>query len=224
VTTGRGQYRVGFRAMPTRDENRRMWDRDFDWSKGGEEWTVSPAWWESILDATVRRLARPEQRVLEIGPGAGRFTAELVAAAPRRLVLLDLSAHCLDMCRERFASAPVEIEYLLGDGAGVPIEGAALFDLVFSFDVFVHVEKPDLAGYVADFARLLAPGGHGCLHYASIDRTPPGLDPRAGWRADLRSTDMHELLAANGLELVDDVYDPEISHANSSIAIFRRPE
>lgn len=200
-----------------------MWDREFDWSRGGEEWTVSPAWWESILDATVRRLARPGQSVLEIGPGAGRFTAELLAAEPARLVLLDLSSNCLDMCRARFGESTTPIEYLLGDGAGVPVEGAERFDLIFSFDVFVHVERPEVASYFADFARLLRPGGHGCIHYASIDRTPEGLDPRSGWRAELRSTDMHAILADNGLELVDDIYDPQISHANSSIAIFRRP-
>ena len=201
-----------------------MWDEEFDWSRGGEEWTVSPVWWESILEATVKRVARPGQAVLEIGPGAGRFTAELLGARPRRLVLLDLSPKCLAMCRERFAPARAVLEFVLGDGAGVPLDESGTFDLIFSFDVFVHVERPEVMSYFADFARLLAPGGHGVIHYASIDRTPAGLDPRSGWRADLRSTDMREILAANGLELVDDIYDPQISHANSSIAIFRRPE
>ncbi|MEZ5978222.1 MAG: class I SAM-dependent methyltransferase [Planctomycetota bacterium] len=209
--------------MPTREENLKMWDQTFDWSRRGEEWTVGEAWWQGILDATVRRYARAGQRMLEIGPGGGRFTAELLAAGPRSLALLDLSPKCLEMCRERFGDRDGSIRYLLGDGTSVPIEEDGSIDLVFSFDVFVHVERPEVLGYFRDFARLLAPGGHGVVHYASVDRAPTGRDPFSGWRARFRSDDMREILAMTGLELVDDIYDPEISHANSSIVVFRRP-
>jgi len=209
--------------MPTREENRTMWDQQFDWSRRGEEWTVSRDWWRSILDATLVKYARTGQSVLEIGPGAGRFTEELIAREPRRLVLLDLSPRCLEMCRERFGDLGGRLECVLGDGRSVPIDGARAFDFIFSFDVFVHVEKPEVEAYFADFARLLVPGGIGIIHYASIDRTPHGRDPLSGWRARFRSTDMHAVLAANNLTLLEDLYDEQISHANSSIAVFRRP-
>jgi SAM-dependent methyltransferase len=208
--------------MPTREENRRFWGEQYDWSDLGESWTPDPVWKRTILEATLWRYLERERDVLEIGPGAGRWTAEILALEPRRLVLVDLAAKCLDLCRARFGAQHPDIEYVLGDGLSLAGIADRQIDLIWSFDVFVHVEKPEVRGYVREFARVLRPGGLAIVHYASIDRCS-GPEPRAGWRADFTSADMAEVAADAGLSIEADLYDPHISHANSSIAVLRRP-
>ena len=206
--------------MPTRDENRRFWNDEYDWSDGGESWTPDETWRREILAATLEKHLRADSDVLEIGPGAGRFTAEVVKRNPSRLVLVDLAPRCLDLCRERFAEHDF-VEYRLNDGRSLPFLDDASIDFVWSFDVFVHVEADDLAAYFAEFRRVMRPGALGIVHYASIDRAQCD-DPREGWRAQYTSTEMFACLEANELELVEDIYSPHISHTNSSVVIFRR--
>lgn len=208
--------------MPTREENLRFWGRDYDWSDRGESWTPGELWKRTILERTLWPHLTPGMDVLEIGPGAGRWTSEILTRAPRRLVLVDLAQKCLDMCAERFGAEHPDIEYLLGDGMSLVGVDDGSIDLVWSFDVFVHVEKPQVKGYMHEFARVLRPGAVAILHYASIDRAQCE-DPREGWRANFTSMDLRELLDDARLELIDDLYHPLISHTNSSIALFRRP-
>lgn len=206
--------------MPTRDENRRFWNDEYDWSDGGESWTPDETWRREVLAHTLEKHLAPGAEVLEIGPGAGRFTAEVLAASPKRLVLVDLAQRCLDLCRERFGELDF-VEYHLNDGRSLDFLGDESIDFVWSFDVFVHVDADDLAAYVEQFRRIMRPGAIGILHYASIDRAQCE-DPREGWRAQYTSGEMFDCLAANDFELVEDLYSPHISHTNSSVVIFRR--
>ncbi len=206
--------------MPTREENRRFWGEQYDWSDRGESWTPDPIWKRTILEGTLWRHLQRGRDVLEIGPGGGRWTAEILALEPRRLVLVDLTETCLELCRERFGAQRPDIEYLLGDGRSLAGVEDASIDLIWSFDVFVHVEKPEVGAYAKEFARVLRPGGLAIVHYASIDRCQ-GPDPRSGWRANFTSGDMAEVAREAGLGLEADLYDPHLSHANSSIAVLR---
>jgi SAM-dependent methyltransferase len=211
--------------MPSIEENRDFWGRGYHWKDLGEEWgPKDPRWKATILELAVEPYLKPGARALEIGPGGGRFTEELLRRGPSRLTLVDLAEKCLEMCRQRFGPEP-RLAYLLGDGrslAGVP---DASIDFCFSFDVFVHIEKPELEAYFAELQRVLVPGGVASIHYATIDRADPSIDPdpRIGWRADYRSGDMQALLARLGLEPLLDFYHPHLSCGNSSLVSFRKP-
>ena len=206
---------------PTREENSRFWGEEYDWSDLGESWTPGEVWRQAILNQALRPHLESAQRILEIGPGGGRWTTELIASKPSELHLVDLTRTALDLCSERFGELP-GLQLHQNDGATLPFLDDDSIDLLWSFDVFVHIEKPEVASYFAEFARVLRPGAKGIVHYATIDRAQC-KDPREGWRADFRSTDLVEILEANGLEALEDLYDPHISHTNSSIAVFRRP-
>src|SRR6476619_3329583 len=69
-------------------ENRNRWN-DWDWGSLGEEWTLSEDWKRGLVDDVLLRLIPPAVDVLEIGPGAGRWT-ELLAPRARRMVVVDV--------------------------------------------------------------------------------------------------------------------------------------
>ncbi|MBK8096390.1 MAG: class I SAM-dependent methyltransferase [Planctomycetes bacterium] len=207
--------------MPSREDNKRHWNTEHDWADLGEVWTQSDHWKRAIIDQTLDPFVKPGMTVVEIGPGGGRWTVEILARGVGRLVLVDLAEKCLELCRQRFAGR-TGIEYHCNDGRSLPFLRAGEVDLVWSFDVFVHIDKPDTEAYFAEFARVLRPGGLGMIHYASIDRAPAGNN-RRGWRADYTSADMRSLIARLGFELIHDHYDPDIAANNSSLVLFRRP-
>src|SRR6266568_7096180 len=83
-------------------EHRRVWG-DWDWTRRGEEWTLSPDWKAALITDVLQRWIPEGSAVLEIGPGAGRWTEPLLARA-RELILVDVSERPLELCRERFGA------------------------------------------------------------------------------------------------------------------------
>jgi ubiquinone/menaquinone biosynthesis C-methylase UbiE len=207
--------------MPSREQNKLHFNEEYDWSDGGEFWTPpDPLWKQTILDHTLRKYLRSESSILEIGPGAGRWTAELLRFRPRRLVLVDLAPKCLELCRQRFAAHDC-LEYYPTDGRSLDAVADASIDFLWSFDVFVHIEREDIEAYFDHIRRVLVPGAVGVVHYASIDRAQ-GENPRAGWRADFSSAQMFEILGRQRLTLLADHFHPQLAAGNSSIAVFQR--
>jgi SAM-dependent methyltransferase len=162
-------------------ENRRRWD-GYDWSASGEEWNASPEWKDALVADVLERWIPASVVTLEIGPGGGRWSAELVRRASR-LILVDVSERPLELCRERFAGDG-RIEYVLSAGSELPGIPSATVDAVWSFDVFVHVSPRDQAGYLSEIARVLKPGGVAVIHHAD-GRNRGRLPSRAGWRSPM---------------------------------------
>lgn len=206
--------------MPTRDENRRVWGEEWNWSNLGEEWTPEWSPYKAvILRYTLDRWLRPKQRIVEIGPGGGRYTVELLKHDPASLTLVDLVEKTLDVCKERFRDYG-QVQYFVNDGRTLPFLADGSVDFVWSFECFVHVEKDDVDSYFREFRRVLTPGGMGIVHYAAIDRAVRE-DRREGWRSDFTSADMRGILVKYDFELVEDHYDPTMLHGNSAVAVFR---
>lgn len=155
--------------MPTFQENCAVWDHEYDWSRRGEEW--SAAWgtaemqWLVTLLPRIRRFV-PARRVLEIGPGYGRWTHYLRNLCDS-LVLVDLSPNCIEACRERFASDP-HIEYHVNDGSSLDMIEDGSIDFIFSFDSLVHAEHEVMAEYVREMAQKLSPEGVGFVHHSNL--------------------------------------------------------
>ncbi len=162
-------------------ENRMRWD-GWDWSGAGEEWNASPEWKQALIDDVLARWIPPGAAVLEIGPGAGRWTEPLLALASR-MVLVDISETPLELCRRRFAGAG-NVEYVRSRGSDLAPVADGSIDAVWSFDVLVHVAPLDQASYLGEIARVLSPGGVAVLHHS--DGRNRGLLPsRQGWRAPM---------------------------------------
>src|SRR5256885_12450120 len=132
----------------------------------------SPEWArhlaEEVLPAVLSGVPRGGE-VLEIGPGYGASTGELVRMAAR-LTLVEADAALAADLAARFPGVTV----VHGDGARLPF-GAARFGAVVCFTMLHHV--PSVAMQDALFAearRVPAPGGG-----VSRPGSHPGPDPPA---------------------------------------------
>ena len=95
---------------------------------------------------------RPDLRVLDLGCGEGRFTAE-IASAGASVVGADVAQAAIDRARARspeleFARVEIDGELPFADGA---------FDLVWASEVIEHVS--DTARWLSEARRVLKPGG-----------------------------------------------------------------
>jgi ubiquinone/menaquinone biosynthesis C-methylase UbiE len=113
----------------------------------GEEWTASPEWKQGLIEDVLAKWIPDGGVVLEVGPGAGRWS-EVLASRASRLVLADVSERPLELCRERF-DGDTHIQYVLCTGSDLPGVEEGSIDAVWSFDVFVHVAPGDQAGRVS---------------------------------------------------------------------------
>jgi 2-polyprenyl-6-hydroxyphenyl methylase/3-demethylubiquinone-9 3-methyltransferase len=150
------------------------------------------------------------RRLLDVGCGGG-----LVCEPMRRLGFtvtgIDAAGESLDVARAHAAGAGLEIDYREATAEALLAEGAAPFDVILALEVAEHVTDP--AAFLADCARLLAPGG--LLIVATLNRTirslalakvaaeyilrwiPAGAHD---WRKFLKPEELIALLTGAGLE------------------------
>jgi SAM-dependent methyltransferase len=177
--------------------NYRRW-QDWDWTRLGEEWTPSEEWKQSLIDDVMLSHMPRGGNILEIGPGAGRWTEPLQRIAGH-LIVVDLSDRCIELCRERFAGAR-NMEFHVNDGASLSAVASSSVDAVWSFDVFVHIATREIRSYVAEIGRVLRPGGVAVIHHAGLGRENDAA--ALGWRSTMTASLFAELVSAQGLSLV----------------------
>jgi len=135
---------------------------------------------DTLLGA-VGETVRPDDRVLELGSGGGRFTGELAARAASVLAF-DPSPAAVEHVEERHGATP-NVEIVQGDGETLDGVEDASVDLVVVHGLFRRLASAKgQLGYVAQTGRVLAPGGR-AIFLLSTDPTPP--EPPAASRRDL---------------------------------------
>ncbi|OFW11672.1 MAG: hypothetical protein A3H96_03135 [Acidobacteria bacterium RIFCSPLOWO2_02_FULL_67_36] len=105
-----------------------------------------------------RLAAAPGERVLDLGCGTGRLTAEIASRPGITVVGLDRSAAMLSQARPRSSSRADEgraAAYVRGEGVALPLR-AGIFDAVFSTATFHWI--PDHEGLFGEVYRVLKPG------------------------------------------------------------------
>ncbi|EOR70490.1 ubiquinone/menaquinone biosynthesis methylase [Thermobifida fusca TM51] len=177
------------------------------------------------IDAAMARLAElgiahGRERALDFGCGAGRLSNAL-AAYFDRVVGVDISAPMLAEAR-RLDRSGGRIDFLLNDAPDLKIFPDASFDLVYTDLVLQHLPPPLARGYLAEFARVLRPGGALVAGMPATERrTVKGLVFRyaphrvirfiqrvlLGYPAPMRMhtmppEQMRELLASHGVRVV----------------------
>ena len=180
----------GFNSPATAGD---IWDL-LPWDKKPEEkWTISSEWKKGLVDEVLLGYIKPGSMVLEVGPGSGRWT-EILQTVARELFVVDVSARAIDICKKRFSSA-TNIRFMLARNANLGIPDKSI-DAIWSFDVFVHFNPDDTAGYLAEFKRVLVPGGIGIIHH------PVDGGIHGGWRSRMTGSLFTALLEKNGLTMV----------------------
>jgi ubiquinone/menaquinone biosynthesis C-methylase UbiE len=155
--------------VPSIEENLDYFDRRYDWPKQGDEWSsdfggTDALWWFTIFPRISPFL--PARRILEIGPGHGRWTVHLLSSC-QSLVLVDLSPACIEQCKARFAGAS-NITYHVTDGKSLGMLPSNSVDFVFSFDSLVHAEADVIQAYVEQLASILTQEGAGFIHHSNL--------------------------------------------------------
>jgi len=114
-------------------------------------------------------------RVLEIGCGIGRMARPLVSVLrpPGSYDGFDVVAAGIDWCRQRYVGTPAPFRFVHADlrNAAYNRDGRAAaeeyrfpwedgsFDFVLATSLFTHVLEATADRYLAEAARVLAPGG-----------------------------------------------------------------
>jgi ubiquinone/menaquinone biosynthesis C-methylase UbiE len=186
-----GKYRLpGVYLVQTQ---RPVW-QSYDWRELGEEWTPSPEWKQSLIENVLLKYFHTGSTVLELGPGAGRWTEPLVRLADR-VILVDFSSTAIETCRKRFSEFN-NIEYCVNDGASLGFLPGGSVDFLWSLDVLWIVGPRETEQYVSEFARVLNANGIGIVSHSG----------KEGWRYGLGcvTTDIfHDMLRGQGLKIVD---------------------
>ena len=145
----------------------------------GDEWCDDGSATRERERRLFAQIAEPwmhaQSRVLEIGPGGGKWTVRL-APKVAHVTVFDVAQAMIDRTRARCEEAGLaNVSYQLGDGRGLAPVPDASQDLVWSYDVFVHIALEDTAAYLLEITRVLVDGGLVVLHHA-VNDTAPAMD------------------------------------------------
>lgn len=128
------------------------WDLDDFFRRGSEQVD------HTMEVASELRVPQSPRSVLDFGCGVGRLSREL-ARRFGRYVGVDISAGMVERARAlngEFGNCT----FLLNERPDLSLFGDGEFDAVVSFIVLQHIPDRDLIrAYIAEFARVLAPGG-----------------------------------------------------------------
>ena len=148
--------------------NVKRWGQEAGWTEHdsfGYQWSSGrtvhmAAGIASFMDKHLRPYVdgRYDLDILEISPGAGRVTVELIRYA-NSLTLVDLNEVPIDICRERLKYYPNDVSYIVNDGKSLADATGREYDLVVSYDSLVHVHPDIVRGYMSQSLDLLRPGG-----------------------------------------------------------------
>jgi ubiquinone/menaquinone biosynthesis C-methylase UbiE len=192
--------------MPTLEENR-FWDT-YRWPKDGDEWTdqaafcgmAYAAWKQDIVDALIVPSIAGHETVLEVAMGHGRWTPFLAQYA-RRYIGIDFSPPCVDYCRRRFAKFG-NASFHHTDGRTLSVVPSASVQFIWSFDSFVHIEPDITELYLAEFARVLSPGGRCSIHHPG---NPSPAQRANGGRSQLTSVLFARIARAHGFRMLSQI-------------------
>jgi ubiquinone/menaquinone biosynthesis C-methylase UbiE len=98
--------------------------------------------------------------ILDLGAGVGNSVPHFRRHFPNSmLICLDVSMRSLAVARQRF---PSMADYILFDGSRMPLSDSSI-DVGFAACVFHHVSSAARPDLLAEFRRVLRPGGVLCL-------------------------------------------------------------
>jgi len=99
----------------------------------------------------------PHHQALDFGCGVGRLTQAL-AEHFERVVGVDIAPSMIARARQENRHGD-RVRYVVNERSDLAGLGSERFDLILSLLVLQHMEPAYALGYVAEFLRLLTPGG-----------------------------------------------------------------
>ena len=206
--------------MPSLDWNRKWGAMMSSFATGADEEHFGDRWghpdsFTPLLEVRRRFIEpyfAPGGTVLEIGSGGGRWTQFFRSAG--RLIVVEFNPESFDYLRRRFP----ELRFTPYQTSGYEMDGieAASVDLVFTFDVFVHLEPDGIKTYLFEVERVLKHGGVAVIHYGDIRKEIARDNP--GFSRMTRAL-MEEFIAATRLSVLS--HDEDIMFHSNLVALTR---
>jgi glycosyltransferase involved in cell wall biosynthesis/SAM-dependent methyltransferase len=208
-------WTIGARRYTAAD-NKQLWN-NHDWSRHGEEWTKTPEWKAKVIEQFLLPNVPEGKAVLEIGPGGGRWT-EVLQRRAKHVHVVDVSEQAIALCRQRFQNC-LNVEYHVGNGNTLPLANTSV-EVIWSYDVFVHINPLDARNYFREFARILKPGGKAVIHHPGSSKSRKYRE--GAWRSDLTDTMVLDFARENGLEVV--FRTQELVNEGDVLSVLLKPE
>ena len=121
------------------------------------------------------------------------------------LVGIDVSEVCVRECRTRFGHNR-NAEFRVGSGSDLNGIAVGRRSRSWSFDVFVHINRPQFRSYAGEFARVLKPGGVGVIQHGGVGGAMGGCQLNDATHRKTRATFLTAAgVDSGGAELVTDV-------------------
>ncbi len=123
--------------------------------------TMARVEWSYHLTALAQAAVQPGEQVLEVAVGPGLTIAELASRVGRETTVhgIDLSAGMLKLAAERLkAQGFTNFDLRQADSRRLPFDDGA-FDLVYNAYMLDLIPARDMPGILAEFRRVLKPGG-----------------------------------------------------------------
>ncbi len=154
------------------------WDLDEFLARGEHEVAAALAELDQLGASPVRG------RALDFGCGVGRLTQAL-ADRFERCDGVDIAGSMIAEAR-RVNRRGDRVQYHVNDAPDLELFASGTFDFVLSFIVLQHMEPRYATGYIAEFLRVLKPGGVAMFQVPAGVRTPPPAPlPEAAFRASI---------------------------------------
>ena len=128
-------------------------------------------------------------RILDVGTGPGFFAINL-ALAGHEVTAVDVTEHMIWHAKRNAKSYGAEVDFQVQRGEFLPFE-ADSFDLIVSRNVIWNLEYPKEA--LAEWARVLAPGGRMVYFDANWYRYLYDEEMRKGYEADRAATEANQV-------------------------------
>ena len=114
-----------------------------------------------LCEKLLTRYVKPQMTVLDFGCGPG-FLARCTSEHVAQVIASDVSRGVV-ACAQHLNPAP-NLKYVANGVADLRVVENEKVDLVYTFAVFQHLQKTQAAAFLAEFARVLKPGGMGVVH------------------------------------------------------------
>jgi SAM-dependent methyltransferase len=167
-------------------------EQNFWWYRGMRRITFA------VLDPVARR--RPIRDVLEAGCGTGHFSLQLAQRYGWRMHSLDLGWEGLAFGKQLGAPRMVQ-----ADICRLPYRDAA-FDGVVSMDVIVHLPPGREVEPLAEFTRVLKPGGLLALRVSALDLLRSNHSVWAQERQRFTRARLEQAVSEQGLKVIRATY------------------
>lgn len=150
-----------------------------------------------IRDNYLYRYLNPEHTALEIGPGGGRWTRYLLSFD--KVYAVDYHQELLDELERNFVVP--HLHTIKNNGTDFPGIESNSIDFIFSFGVFVHLDREIIDDYLRNMKSILKQGGNIVIQYS--DKTKKLAQANPGFSVN-NPTMMRKMVLSHGYTILEE--------------------